>query len=497
MWSIVRSMRSCARRSTKIATKGKVLMKRILLLSAFLYFSQPTLTIAEDLPVVMHYTLKVQFALKEQRVNNIATLSIKNTTSKSHTKLPFLLYRLLTVEHVEDAAGSPLAFKQGIVQLSDEPSLQAREVSVDLHSPLRPNDSVTVVLKYGGFIFGYPEVMAYVKDRIDENYSLLRPDAFAYPQLAEPTFASALAANDTKFTYEVTATVPKGYLVACGGELIDSRTDADSSTFTFRSKIRTWRIDIAVAKFAALKSSDNKLVVYYLPGDSTGAKRVLDASRDAINLYAGWFGMPKSYKGYSVIQIPDGWGSQASDYYILQAGAAFKDTSRTAEVYHEIGHTWNATASSDVQRCRYFDEAFASYFEALAIRSFRGEKAFEDDMKKSRDLFVRWAQYDKQVFDTPIADYGKKEFGRHSYTKGAWSLYVLNRLVGDSVFFSIIRTMVTEFDGRTINFSEFQKLCEGIAKRDLHKFFQEWIYGSESSNRLVDKVAIADIVSRY
>jgi hypothetical protein len=465
----------------------------LLLLSVFLIQR----TSASDLPAVTHYKLNVQFQLKEQQVAAIAVLSIKNTTGKPHTKLPFLLYRLLSVERVSDNAGASLTFSQDVVQLHDEPSLQAREVIVDLASPLKPNDSVTVVLTYGGFIFGYPEVMAYVKDRIDEDYSLLRPDAFAYPILAEPTFTSALAASDTKFTYDITATVPKGYRVACGGEAVDSYTKSDSSTFLFRSKIPTWRMDVAVAKFAVLSNPSDQLVVNYLPEDSAGARRVLAASSDVIKFYSEKFGRPQSFKGYTVIEIPDCWGSQASDYYFLQTAAAFKDSSRIPEVYHEIGHTWNAKASGEVQRCRYFDEAFASFFAPLAVRAFRGEKAFEEAMERSREVFVKWAKQDREVFDTPIADYGAKELGRHSYTKGAWSLYVLYRLVGEETFASIIRNMLTQFAGRTINFEEFQTLCERTAGRNLHKFFQEWIYGSESSRLLVDKVPIDDIVKRY
>jgi aminopeptidase N len=370
-------------------------------------------------------------------------------------------------------------------------------VTVDLHSPLKPNDLVTIVLTYGGFIFGYPEVMAYVKDRIDENYSLLRPDTFAYPMLAEPTFVSVIASYDTKFTYYITERVPKDYRVACGGDMIDSHNISDSSTFVFRSKISTWRINVAVAKFMVLNNSIDNLVVYYLPEDSASARRVLDALRNVITFYSKTFRRPKSYKGYSIIEIPDGWGSQASDYYFLQTAAAFKDSSKIPEVYHEIGHSWQATASGDVQRCRYFDEAFASFFAALAVREFGGDQVFDNEMEKNRNFFVRWTQRDRQVFDTPIVGYGEKELGRHSYTKGAWSLYVLYWLVGKKMFASIIHTMVTELAGRIINFREFQSLCEHVTKRNLQKFFQDWIYGIESSKLLVDKTPITDIVRRY
>jgi aminopeptidase N len=209
------------------------------------------------------------------------------------------------------------------------------------------------------------------------------------------------------------------------------------------------------------------------------------------------FGRPKGYRGYTIIEIPDGWGSQASDFYFLQTAAAFNDTSRISEVYHEVGHSWNATPSPDVQRCRYFDEAFASYFASLAIRAFRGETAFEDDMEHSRSLFTRWAEEDREVFETPISSYGTKELGRHSYTKGAWSLYVLHRLVGDKSFYAIIHNMMTDLSGSTIDFRQFQRLCERVSRKSLDKFFQEWIYGSESSRLLVDRISIAEIVKRY
>lgn len=472
-------------------------MKKYFLFATFLCLLQPASILPSELPVVIHYKLETRFNLKKQEINVQATLLIKNLTNKPHAKIPFLLYRLLTVENVYNHLGKQLSFRQNVVQLPDLPSLQAREVNVDLPFPLQPKDSVTIALKYSGMIFGYPEVMAYVRDRIDENYSLLRPDTYAYPILTEATYAGSLAANDTKFTYLITATVPKGYRAVCGGELVDSQMQGDNSTFIYRSKVPTWRIDIAVARFSVLTNPDYDLVVYHMPDDSIGSQRVIEASKNVIKLYSRMFGRPESYKGYSIIQIPDGWGSQAGDYYFLQTSAAFKDSSRISEVYHEIGHTWNATPSSDVQRCRYFDEAFASFFEALAIRSFVSKAAFEDDMEKSRDLFVRWAQYDRQVFDTPISDYGAKELGRHLYTKGAWSLYVLYRLVGEKAFSSIIRNMLIDFNDRAINFSEFQKLCERVTGRNLHKFFQEWIYGIESSKLLIDKVSIADIVRRY
>jgi hypothetical protein len=44
------------------------------------------------------------------------------------------------------------------------------------------------------------------------------------------------------------------------------------------------------------------------------------------------FGSPKHQNGYTIIEIPEGWGSQASDFYFLQTAAAFTDSSRIGEL---------------------------------------------------------------------------------------------------------------------------------------------------------------------
>lgn len=472
-------------------------MRKALILAVMGLFLGSALSKATDLPIVTHYALDVQFLLQQNRIRVSAVIVVKNSTAQAQSELPFILYRLFSVSQVTDSRGNPLQFRQNIVQLQDEPSMQVRELLVHLPAPLKPHDSAQITLVYEGLMLGYAEVMQYVKDRVDEEYALLRPDALAYPLLCRSTFESMLSAFNTRFTYQIDATVPRGYTVACGGALVDSRATADSVTFVFRSKVPTWRMDIAAAKFSEMKNPEDQLVVYYLPDDSAGARRVLHASKDVIALYSRMFGRPTSFQGYTVIEIPDGWGSQASDYYFLQTAAAFKDSTKIGEVYHEVGHTWNAKPSQEIQRCRWFDEAFASFFEALALRAFQGKRAFEEDMETSRDLFVRWVNHDKEIFQTPIADYGKKELGRHSYTKGAWSLYVLYELAGEETFNRIIRTMLAEFEGKTIDFVGFQKLCERVTKKNLDKFFQEWIYGLESSKLLVEKTPVSEIVKRY
>lgn len=167
------------------------------------------------------------------------------------------------------------------------------------------------------------------------------------------------------------------------------------------------------------------------------------------------------------------------------------------QIYHEIGHAWNAKVRPDLQRVRWFDEAFASYFQALALAEFRGQKAFEDQMFEYRERFRQDVKRDARNANTPIADYGKEEIGENSYTKGAWSLYVLEEIVGEKQFDQILRTFLTEFATRPADFQSFEDVATRVSQRDLSRFFREWIFGVQSSELLLGNSSVQEIAQRY
>ncbi len=490
-------------RALRIYSQHENAMKKILLFAFLCFLWIPNVSAAPaDLPSVTHYSIQLRLFPKEERLEAVARMTVTNKTGQSFSELPFLLYRLLDVQKVSDDKGSSLTFNQTITRLAEanvKNNLQANLIKVQLRKPLPSEGSIDITMSYSGSIYGYPEVMAYVNDRVSEKYSLIRPDALAYPMLAHATQESLHKAYgfDVPFTYDLTVTVPAGYVVACGGAQQNVSTKEDMTTFMFKSKIPTWRIDIAVAKFKLLNDATKKLAVYVLPEDEKNAADILDGVSKAVSLYSKMFGELKDYQGYTVIEIPDGWGSQASDYYLLETAAAFKDLKRIVEVYHEVAHSWNAKTKPEVRRTRWFDEAFAVCFQALALREFEGEKAYQAELDDDRDYFIKRVERDQRNFDTPIAEYGKYELGGNSYTKGAWSLYVLHQLVGEEQFRQIIRTFLSEFKDKPADFKDFQQVAERVSRRNLGKYFNEWIYGTESSQLLLDKVPITEIVKRY
>lgn len=450
---------------------------------------------AEPLPAASHYSLDYEIFPQDGQLQARVTITVENRTERTWEEVPFLLYRLLGVDGATAGDGSPLRFVADIVRDADSPDLQVNRVDVTPAEALAPGQSTRISLEFSGSIHGYQEVWGYVRDTISEEYTLLRDDTFAYPILSLPTAASLYL--DRRFTYDLEVTVPEGYVVASGGRRTGVVTADGRTTFSYVSKVAVWRLDVAVAHFAVRHDDEGTLSVFVLPGHEEGADRVLRAMRDAVELYSDLFGPAGNFLGYTAIEIPDGWGSQAADLYFLQTAAAFENPDRIGEVYHEVAHNWNAKPKPEIQRSRYFDEAFASYFQALAERAFRGEEAWLEEMEQSRQLFVRWVERDPVYYETPIVDYGSKEIGQLSYTKGAWSLYVLHRLVGDDTFGRIVRRLLTESAEQTLGFDDFERIVRTVSGRDTGRYFDDWLHGAESSRLLVDDVPIDEILARY
>ncbi len=88
-------------------------------------------------------------------------------------------------------------------------------------------------------------------------------------------------------------------------------------------------------------------------------------------------------------------------------------------------------------------------------------------MEKARRYFVQRSEEDPRGRTTAIADYGKDELGGFSYTKGAWSLYVLNRYLGDEAFRKAISTFLAQYSDRPTDFQAFRQSVEESSGKDL------------------------------
>ena len=84
-------------------------------------------------------------------------------------------------------------------------------------------------------------------------------------------------------------------------------------------------------------------------------------------------------------------------------------------------------------------------------------------------------------FSNTLYDPGQNLFSSTVYDKGAWVLHMLRWEVGDSTFFNILRTYFEKYKYKSASTNDFIRVCEYLSKRDLTKFFDQWVYsGTEN-----------------
>ena len=141
-------------------------------------------------------------------------------------------------------------------------------------------------------------------------------------------------------------------------------------------------------------------------------------------------------------------------------------------VAHELMHQW----WGDMVTCYdwhhiWINEGFATYGEALWQESIGGLAAYQADINANRYLGAGtiWVPNDtdeNRIFDSNL-----------SYNKASLVLHMLRHVLGDSTFFLSLRNYRAVWGYKSATTENFRDVCEATSGRNLHDFFQQWIYG--------------------
>ncbi len=421
-------------------------------------------------------------------------IEVKNTASDDATVVPLLLYKMMTVHSIQGANRQELTFTQRNLFFDDMDSMEVNFVEVTLPEPLAKNKRTTLDIRYDGFMQGYVETgMLYTQDRISPEFTLLRMDCYAYPIVGYPNRVVDRKSGLQAYDYVISVTVPEGYTAANGGRLTGIGSKDGRAVFTFQNIKPAWRMDVAIAKYGQLSNGANN--VYYLPGDATGGANVLAAMETCMELYTRWFGPLHAKSGFTVIEIPEGYGSQSDVTSILQTADAFKDSSQLHQVYHEVSHQWNVR-STDPLPCRW-EEGLATFLE--------WRTADELDRTDKLDQTMNWLAgrikddlaKNPEIASVAPVDFGTKQIEGMSYTVGAVACRVLWELVGQEEFVRLIGDFYQEKEANGATAREFVSYLTAKASLDLTAYANDWWLGTGWAEQMKTSKPIAEIVKMY
>ena len=143
---------------------------------------------------------------------------------------------------------------------------------------------------------------------------------------------------------------------------------------------------------------------------------------------------------------------------------------------HEMAHQWFGDAVTEREWSHlWLSEGFATYFAALWTKFIRGDGSFHVEMARIRkEILDNAVVASRPVIDTSQTDY-MQLLNVNSYQKGGYVLYMLNDRLGDSTFFSGLRSYQNDYRHGTALSDDLRRELEASSGQSLGQFFQQWL----------------------
>jgi hypothetical protein len=325
----------------------------------------------------------------------------------------------------------------------------------------------------------------------------MRMDGYGYPVVGYPSEKVNRRSGLQSYDYTLSVTVPEGLTVANGGKLSGKSTIDGQTTYTYTNLKPAWRLDMPIAAYGIVEDKQNNLKIFHFPQDKDNASVTLEAMNTTLQLFTNWFGPADNFQGFSIIEIPEGYGSQTDVTSILQTADAFQKRDNLTALYHEISHIWNVR-DNDPLPDRFESEGLAMFLQYLVQEKLDSKPdASAKGYERLSERFRQQCERNPKNKDVPIIQYGNEGLTDLSYTKGMLFFYLLYHVMGEKDFLDATGSFYQKYKLTGATSLEFLNHMKQRSKQNLDRLYEEWIFGTESSRLVLEGIPVEKIIQRY
>lgn len=388
----------------------------------------------------------------------------------------------LDIEKVE-MDGRPLAF-----------SHDGKKLAISFDPPLPPGREATITTTYSctspaDGLFWLTEDNG-MEGRPAQIHTQGQPETnrFWFPGHDSP---------NERLASELIVTVPDGYTVSSNGELRSERVRDGRRTFHWAldQEHPMYLVSLVVGKFdvvdVARPGDRISMPVYVPPGESAKARATYKNTAPMLALYERLFHEPYPWPRYAQLAV---WNFGAGGMENTSAttmydtayfdDVALEDADMEGLISHELAHQW----FGDYLTCNswehlWLNEGFATYLESLWFEERDGydagylydtwvnmRGAARRDRVPAKDALARPGMV-SNLYAHPDDNFGKAS---NPYPKGASTLHMLRKKLGDEAFFGALRAYIDEHKLGTVRTHHLQEHFEKASGLDLQRFFEQW-----------------------
>ncbi|MEC8024362.1 MAG: M1 family aminopeptidase [Myxococcota bacterium] len=298
-----------------------------------------------------------------------------------------------------------------------------------------------------------------------------------------------------KFTTSASITVPEGLTALSNGVLASSEKTLDGAVvwrWQQTTPIPVYLFAVVVGPFIETRDESEgvEIVWYCLPGREESARRAFGKTRQMVDFFEEFLGVPYPYARYAQVAVSEfvfGGMENATLTVIteraLPSARAYPEYTADGLVAHELAHQW----FGDLVTCRewahaWLNEGFATYMDMVFREHDLGRDEFHFAMLRlARGYYAEAARYQRplvsRLYEAPL-----DLFDRHLYHKGAWVLHMLRARLGDDAFRRALRIYLTRFSHNQAETHDFRRAVEDATGERLTAFFECWVWSAGHPN---------------
>ncbi|HEX4812527.1 MAG TPA: M1 family metallopeptidase, partial [Nonomuraea sp.] len=276
-----------------------------------------------------------------------------------------------------------------------------------------------------------------------------------------------------KATYRFTVTVPGTRVAVANGDLVARWSKGGRTTYVWDNR-EPMASYLATVSIGAFDLADARIGGYRvttavdpkLAGDATGFP---ERHAPVLDYFSSIFGpYPYSSTGGIIDHAPEvGYALET------QTRPIYPRVPSESLLAHELAHQWfGNSVTPTLWRDIWLNEGFATYAEWLWADR-RGART----LQASFDAAYAPAA-DDEFWQTPPADPGGPQNLFHDpvYDRGAMTLHMLRREVGDTAFFAILRAWAADHRYGNADTAALIALSERVSGKQLDALFDAWLF---------------------
>lgn len=299
-----------------------------------------------------------------------------------------------------------------------------------------------------------------------------------------------------------TATLNKAI---CGGNL-ESITENGDGTHTFHWKLKeeipTYLASVAVGNFVAVNDTflgiNGKIPIniYVAKADSLDAVKSFKNLKNILSIYENNFG---AYMWNRVGYVSTSMGAMEHATNIAYPTSSIDGTLTDEYLYaHELAHHWFGNLiTCDKPEDMWINEGWASFCEYIFKEFLYNKDEAKKYIRNEHSYNLRYLHIEDGGFRALYGIPHDYTYSTTVYEKGATVAHSLRGYLGDSLFFSSIKKLLSDFSYKNISSFEMRDKLSEYSGMNLTDFFDSWVFDAGFSHFSVDSFKVKTNADKF